>query len=1590
MNGSSNPLLDKEEHVLKLGESFEKRPKSSFHTIRYDFKPASIDTSCEGELQVGKGDEVTITLPHIPGSTPPMTVFKGNKRPYQKDCVLIINHDTGEFVLEKLGSSIQVKKTRAEGSSKIQARIEQQSVRATQPPLQFRAPTKPGAGAKTSPSKDNPSPEPHLDDIKRELRAEVEVIEQMSSSSGSSSSSDSGSSSGSEDDSSSSEEEEEAHPSPTQHQQYSSRNPASNGTSQPQGSNQIMSTLRIGLDKLLERTRARRENLQKKMADRPTAAARPVAKRTREPLAETNKQPLQPAEEVQPSTKPSPSKKRCSDNKEVPAFGVENRLPLSPDPLPEPSETARKPPEAPVSSVSTIDKGDNGVKCTSPASTSVKSRLQKLAEQRRYLDNDDPTLESAHLSPVRSQKKVPSPPRQTAIAASSETPVGRKGRLANLAAAIGSWEDDLSHPSVKRNNAQEQPGTACLSKQSTTNGASACASSSNVKPHTTSYFQKTTEASVNKPIISAQQKLLERTRARRENLQKKMADRPTAAARPVAKRTREPLAETNKQPLQPAEEVQPSTKPSPSKKRCSDNKEVPAFGVENRLPLSPDPLPEPSETARKPPEAPVSSVSTIDKGDNGVKCTSPASTSVKSRLQKLAEQRRYLDNDDPTLESAHLSPVRSQKKVPSPPRQTAIAASSETPVGRKGRLANLAAAIGSWEDDLSHPSVKRNNAQEQPGTACLSKQSTTNGASACASSSNVKPHTTSYFQKTTEASVNKPIISAQQGSVLSPVKSTRDFPPSPQKTEIPKLQSQSGRRIPSSPQKTEISKPLATLQSEQSIAHSPQKNEAPKAQSPFQSGRVLSPSPKKTTEVQALQATKVASTRLQTREQLTKETHVQQQEKDTSSTPGGTGIKSFLERFGERCQERTTQSPPSSTLGQRTTTVTPNTKRVQERLLKAKQLTTTTADLTQKKRQDASETQEVPYSEPQQIKSLSAKGNESEGSYLKSSESSSSGIASILKGTKLAASPIKSTSPLIKVTFSEEIKSTELLSRTDGKQDKDEVVREIELNVDEEEINSSRVIDDLFDGVLEEEQEQSKKSPKRETQLFEEEEEEEEEDDNDKLNISSMSLLTPLAETVNAVVTSPEISTPTSTALEFSELPDTNRPIRFQRARVPHAESADNIELAGDEHNLLYSIDAYRSLRFKETERPQVKQVIVRKENVYQKLEENRNTGQVTIKQKMKILNDEINMQQTVIHQASQALNCCTDVEHGKGSQVEAEAERLLLVATERRVALLAEMNKLKNAGPSGQQASSTVKAQDSSASKGSVALSEIRLPLKADFICSAANKPDAANYYFFIMIRAGAENTVATPLSSTQNALCGDALSFPTKFTLPDVSSDFEIDMEVYSLVQRQDIPADKRKKGNKSKVVSLKLMVVVKAFVSIIVVFLASPGGPNAVRTSHFVLVGSHKLTLSSVGKNKFPLDKVPFMSPLEGHIYLKLQCQVGSSVEERGFLNPIGRINLSNCTSRKIDPANREFCARPNTFELITVRPQREDDSETLVSQCKNTMWVTKNWLSADTKEERNLWMQKLNQVLIDLRMWQPDACKLITKAQDYLCY
>ncbi|KAI5250919.1 Anillin [Manis pentadactyla] len=981
------------------------------------------------------------------------------------------------------------------------------------------------------------------------------------------------------------------------------------------------------------------------------------------------------------------------------------------------------------------------------------------------------------------------------------------------------------------------------------------------------------------------EKLLERTRARRENLQRKIAERPAAAARSVThtKRARQPLSEaSNQQPLSGSED-KPCTKPSPSKKRCSDNAEVEVSNLENEKSVessfanrcSPSPVtPQVHPQAPAPVSDPVADQAPLLDMRRGLnsRLEATGASSVKTRMQKLAEKRRCWDNNDMT----------------------------------------------------------------------------------------VKPSTSIPDAKNCEV---------QNPELL-------------QKTPVSLL-------------KTEVLKPIGKSSVSQTV---------------------------------------------QPKEELNREICLHSQSKDKSTIPGGTGIKPFLERFGEHCQEHSKESPARST-PHRTPVITPNTKAIQERLFKQNTSSSTTHLAQQLKQEREKELACLRGRFDKGNLWSAGKGENSRSKQLESkqeihcqntplqkvvsntpslpvtgkvTENQTPTKPSSTEPTGFIECEMTKSSPLKITLFLEEEKSLKVTTEPKAEQ-QTEVVREIEMSVDDEDdINSSKVINEIFSDVLEEGALGVGKSQEEMDQAAAESSSEEQED---ALNISSMSLLAPLAQTVGVVSPEGLVSSPRLELKDINVSDESPKPGKFQRTRVSRAESGDSI--CSEDRDLPYSIDAYRSQRFKETERPSIKQVIVRKEDVTSKLGDKKNAFpyQVNIKQKMQELNNEINLQQTVIYQASQALNCCVDEEHGKGSLEEAEAERLLLIATEKRTLLIDELNKLKNEVPQRKNKPGPISQNEFVASKGSVTLSEIRLPLKADFVCSTVQKPDAANYSFLIILKAGgAENMVATPLASTSDSLNGDALTFTTTFTLQDVSNDFEINIEVYSLVQKKDLSGpDKKKKAYKSKAITPKrLLTSITTKSNLHSSVMASPGGLNAVRTSNFALVGSYLLSLSSVGNTKFALDKVPFLSPLEGHIYLKIKCQVNSSVEERGFLtifedvsgfgawhrrwcvlsgncisywtypddekrkNPIGRINLANCTSHQIEPANREFCARRNTFELITVRPQREDDRETLVSQCRDTLCVTKNWLSADTKEERDLWMQKLNQVLVDIRLWQPDAC------------
>ncbi|KAG4070438.1 hypothetical protein HA402_005670 [Bradysia odoriphaga] len=72
--------LGSEVRELKLGSSFNgnnSRTSTSFHTLKYDFKPTSLDLSKVATLDVSSNNQVTVSVPHLDTSGVPKTVFKG-------------------------------------------------------------------------------------------------------------------------------------------------------------------------------------------------------------------------------------------------------------------------------------------------------------------------------------------------------------------------------------------------------------------------------------------------------------------------------------------------------------------------------------------------------------------------------------------------------------------------------------------------------------------------------------------------------------------------------------------------------------------------------------------------------------------------------------------------------------------------------------------------------------------------------------------------------------------------------------------------------------------------------------------------------------------------------------------------------------------------------------------------------------------------------------------------------------------------------------------------------------------------------------------------------------------------------------------------------------------------------------------------------------------------------------------------------------------------------------------------------------------------------------------------------------------------
>lgn len=78
-----------------------------------DFRPGTEAVEETSSLTITDSDQVTLTTHSGTNeNNGSQTQYKGSVKPYEKECILVVNNLTGEIRLEKLSRNIQLKKTR--------------------------------------------------------------------------------------------------------------------------------------------------------------------------------------------------------------------------------------------------------------------------------------------------------------------------------------------------------------------------------------------------------------------------------------------------------------------------------------------------------------------------------------------------------------------------------------------------------------------------------------------------------------------------------------------------------------------------------------------------------------------------------------------------------------------------------------------------------------------------------------------------------------------------------------------------------------------------------------------------------------------------------------------------------------------------------------------------------------------------------------------------------------------------------------------------------------------------------------------------------------------------------------------------------------------------------------------------------------------------------------------------------------------------------------------------------------------------------------------------------------------------------------
>ncbi|KAL6428221.1 hypothetical protein ACFW04_008505 [Cataglyphis niger] len=387
----------------------------------------------------------------------------------------------------------------------------------------------------------------------------------------------------------------------------------------------------------------------------------------------------------------------------------------------------------------------------------------------------------------------------------------------------------------------------------------------------------------------------------------------------------------------------------------------------------------------------------------------------------------------------------------------------------------------------------------------------------------------------------------------------------------------------------------------------------------------------------------------------------------------------------------------------------------------------------------------------------------------------------------------------------------------------------------------------------------------------------------------------------------------------------------------------------------------------------------------------------VLVDNKVKKLLDEVVTQNKKIEEASKALNLCKASIEFNGSSEHVGGEWALLVATRKRQAALNEVQRLKREGTL-----RPVKAGSPDMGSGALSISAITLSLKPEYI----RHMGLDKYLHCVCLMYHLGEIIATQAATAEP---GDScIRFTSMLKFENLHSDFEIDIEVYSLqTQPKFLPHEKKYHINHHNIKAMNKTPKKKN--QFVIPDIQSPAGPHVIRSPAFELSGTATITINDINSEQFALYGISSHSPLEGLLRMRVSRKLSVSIEHRGFLtlfedvsnlgawcrrwcwlkdarlyfwvhpedehkkNPIGYLNLEGVLTKNVQFVNREKCARPFTFVLETSRPAQPGDHDSLVMKTNGIETTIEHFLLADTKEEGLQWMSKLNKTLNLIRAW-----------------